>query len=248
MSITADPYPTDGIIRSTGRHRPPAASRSFADPDTCGPGRDGEPPAADVIHVVLAVQMRLFRSALGMALSAEEDIHVAVELGRIDDMAPLATALRPHVAIIDIDLFADGALNAVSELNEALPDCAILVLADTDSLVAMRAALDAHVQGFVGKDCVLTQFVQYVRQVAGGERVIDPTLAVAALRAPRNPLSPRELDVLREAMSGAPSDEIAKRLHLSVGTVYNYMSEIKRKTNARNRFEAVRIAQDSGWL
>jgi two-component system, NarL family, response regulator DesR len=81
-----------------------------------------------------------------------------------------------------------------------------------------------------------------------GERVIDPTRAHAVLRPPRNPLTRREFEVLRAAASGTPSSEIATRLGLSAGTVRNYVSSILGKLGARNRLEAVRIAQQSGWL
>jgi two-component system response regulator DesR len=84
--------------------------------------------------------------------------------------------------------------------------------------------------------------------VVAGERVIDPTLAVAALRAPRNPLTRREREVLRVAALGTPCADVAGRLHLSVGTVRNYMSTIMRKTGGRNRLEAVRMAEEAGWL
>ena len=65
---------------------------------------------------------------------------------------------------------------------------------------------------------------------------------------PRNPLTPRELDVLSIVASGVPLQEAAAKLHLTPGTVRNYISVILRKTGARNRLEAVRIAEEAGWL
>jgi two-component system response regulator DesR len=223
--------------------------RSLADLDAgCYP-RTRDPLLEEhVIRILLVVQMSLLRGALAAVLAAEDDIEVAAEIARLDEMIPTARAVRPDVVIIDIDLFGNGAFAAAYQLNDVVPGCATLVLADTDSPGAMRAALDTHVRGFVGKDCPPSRFVDYVRQVGRGERAIDPTLAVAALRAPRNPLTPRELEVLRVAASGVPSVEIADLLHLSVGTVRNYMSTIMRKTRARNRLEAVRIAEAAGWL
>jgi two-component system response regulator DesR len=91
--------------------------------------------------------------------------------------------------------------------------------------------------------------VRYVRRVANGEPVvIDPDLAVAALGARRNPLTAREREIVRQAASGVPFAQIASRMHLSAGTVRNYMSGIIRKTGGRNRWEAVHIATDEGWL
>jgi two-component system, NarL family, response regulator DesR len=73
-------------------------------------------------------------------------------------------------------------------------------------------------------------------------------VAVAALTAAKNPLTPRERGILAIAAEGVPVKEIANRLHLAVGTVRNNLSRILTKTGARTRIEAVRIAQDAGWL
>jgi two-component system response regulator DesR len=122
------------------------------------------------------------------------------------------------------------------------------VLAGPGLTEAVHEALDKHVQGFVGTDTAPHQLTEYVRRVAAGERVIDPVLAVAALSAPHNPLTAREREVLRLAGTGSSSAEIAARLHLSAGTVRNYLSAIMHKTGARNRLEAFRIAEEAGWL
>jgi two-component system response regulator DesR len=78
--------------------------------------------------------------------------------------------------------------------------------------------------------------------------VLDTEVAVAALTAGDNPLTDREREVLRLALDGAPAKEIAKNLYLSTGTVRNYLSRILDKTGARTRIEAIRIAQEAGWI
>ncbi|WP_308207919.1 helix-turn-helix domain-containing protein [Actinomadura madurae] len=78
--------------------------------------------------------------------------------------------------------------------------------------------------------------------------MIDQALAARALTAPENPLTDRELDVLRLAASGSDPSEIAARLHLSRGTVRNYLGAIVTKLNARNRLDAIRIATEADWL
>jgi two-component system response regulator DesR len=202
----------------------------------------------DVIRILLVEPMSLLRCALSAVLSLEDDLDVAAELARIDEAILMAKAVRPNVAVIDIDVFAGGACDVVCDLEQALPDCAILVLANADSPGGLRSALETHVRGFVDKDTTPQRLVRYIRQMAAGERVIDPTIAVAALIALRNPLTPREREVLRVAALGIPGADIAGQLHLSVGTVRNYMSTILRKTGARNRLEAVRVAEEAGWL
>jgi two-component system response regulator DesR len=98
------------------------------------------------------------------------------------------------------------------------------------------------------KDAPPAQLADAIRRVAAGERVIDPQLAVAAITDRQNPLSPREIEVLRTAADGADLSEIASMLYLTKGTVRNYLGAIVTKLDARNRLDAVRIATEAGWL
>lgn len=147
-----------------------------------------------------------------------------------------------------VDLLVGTGTTVLEGLEKEAPDCAPVILVDVDTPGAVGGDLQPRARGFVSKDSATGQLAEYLRRVATGERVIDPALAVAAWSAPPNPLSLREREVLRVAAWGLPSTEIAKTLHLSVGTVRNYLSSIMRKTGARNRLEAVRIAAESGWL
>jgi two-component system response regulator DesR len=202
-----------------------------------------------VIRILLVEQMNLLRGALVTALSTEPDLHIVADVGGIDECVAIGRAVRPDVAIVNIDLL--GAAGSC-ELSAALPDCAVLVLAETERLDTLRGALetvlDTDVCGVVGTDTAPADLADYIRRVARGERVIDPMLAVAAVATPRSPLTEREREVLRVAALGVPAVEIAQRLHLSVGTVHNYMSKIMKKAGGRNRLEAIRIAEESGWL
>ena len=201
-----------------------------------------------MIRILLVEPMNLLRGALAARLSLEEDFDVVAEVGGLDKALTMARAVPPDVAVINVALLADDGLRTVARLNVELPGCAVLVLAGVDAPGRLSQALDGHVRGVVDTQAAPCELVCSIRQVAKGERVIDARLAVAVLAAPRNPLSPRELDVLRVAASGVPSHEVAAKLHLTVGTVRNYISAILRKTGARNRLEAVRLAEDAGWL
>jgi len=202
-----------------------------------------------MIRILLVEKTGLWRGALAAVLSYEDDLSVVAQLARIDDIVPIAETARPDVAVIDLGLPTnDRGLAAARALNTVLPGCGILVLTEPALPGALRDVLDSHVRGFLGKDATPQLLAQSVRRVAGGERVIDPHLAVAAMCGPANPLTQREKQVLRVARTGVPSREIAARLHLTVGTVRNYLSMIMRKTGGRNRMEAVRRAQEAGWL
>jgi two-component system response regulator DesR len=157
-------------------------------------------------------------------------------------------AERPDVAVVDIDLPGTDGLAAAAALHERCPQCRVLILTVLDRPGDLRRALAARVAGFLPKDRPAGELVDAVRRVAAGERVIDPQLAVKALEVPENPLSPREAEVLRQFAAGAGPAEIAATLHLSYGTVRNYLASAVTKLGARNRVDAVRIAAEAGWL
>ena len=112
----------------------------------------------------------------------------------------------------------------------------------------LRRALDQGAVGFVLKDASPSVLVDAIRRTAVGERVIDPQLAVATLKEGENPLTPREREILAMSASGSTAGELARALHLSEGTVRNHLSLAIQKLHARTRLEAIRLAQEKGWL
>jgi two-component system, NarL family, response regulator DesR len=139
-------------------------------------------------------------------------------------------------------------LEAADRLHRALPDVRILILTTFGRPGFLRRAMESGASAFLVKDAPVAELVAAIRKVLNGERVIDPDLAAAALAAGENPLTPRERDVLAASADGSTIADIAKRLHLSEGTVRNYLSACIQKTGARNRTEAVQTAQRRGWL
>ena len=202
-----------------------------------------------MIRVLLVQQTSLWRKALAAFLSTQDDVEVVADLAHTDDAVSIASAARPDVVVVDIGVVAEGEETAVGNGIRKFPsDCAVLILADPAVSAVLRGVLGPHVSGLFGKDGGLAALAQCIRRVANGERVIDPALAVGALCAPTNPLTTRQRDVLRVAASGVPSREIAARLHLSVGTVRNYLSSIIQTIGGRNRLEAIRFAEQAGWI
>ena len=201
-----------------------------------------------MIRILLVEPMNLLRGALAATLSLEEDLVVVADLGALDQAPDMARAVRPDVAVVNIALLAGAGLATIARLTADNPHCATLMLAGPDEPARLNRALDLRVDGVVGTQAAPCELVRGIRRVVRGERVIDASLAVAMVAAPRSPLSPRELDVLSVAASGVPSTEVAAELHLSAGTVRNYISAILRKTGARNRLEAVRLAEGAGWF
>jgi two-component system response regulator DesR len=201
-----------------------------------------------VIRIMVAEDMRILRETLVAVLSLEADIEVVAEVPTGGAIVPAAVECRPDVAVLDIDLPGVDGLTAAGQLHELLPDCRVLILTVLGRPAHLRKALAMHVSGFLVKDAPADELIAAVRRVAAGERVFDAELTVAALEQEENPLSPREVEVLRRCAAGAGAAEIAAELFLSYGTVRNYLASAVTKLGARNRVDAVRIAADAGWL
>jgi two-component system response regulator DesR len=200
------------------------------------------------VKVLLAEDVHMVRGALVALLELEPDLEVVAAVDRGDTIVQAALRSRPDVAVIDVDLPGIDGLTAAAELHEQLPSCRTLILTSLGRPGTLRRALSAHVSGFLLKDSPSDQLALAVRSVAAGRRVVDPQLALAAWDSPENPLSPRELEVLRLAARGADAAEIAGCLYLSKGTVRNYLTAIVSKLGARNRIDAIRLAEEAGWI
>ncbi|RJL32453.1 response regulator transcription factor [Bailinhaonella thermotolerans] len=201
-----------------------------------------------MIRVLLAEDMLMIRSALTALLRLEPDIEVAAEVTRGDEIVPAALRVRPDVAIVDIDLPVVDGITAAADLLGRLPECRILVLTALGRPGQVRRALAAGIEAFLVKDAPGERLADAVRRTAQGLRVLDPELVSAAMAYGESPLTPRETLVLREAARGLAAEEIAAAQHLSAGTVRNYLTSAIAKTGARNKIDAIRVAEDAGWL
>jgi two-component system response regulator DesR len=200
------------------------------------------------LKILLAEDVAMVRGALVALIELEPDLKVVAAIENGADIVRTALACQPDIAVIDIDLPGLDGLSAAAQLHEKLPSCRTLILTNLGRAGTLRRALAARVSGYMLKDAPPEQLAKAIRNVAAGHRVIDPQLALSTWEGAQNPLSPREHDVLRLAADGSEPDEIAAALHLSVGTVRNYLTTIVTKLQARNRVDAIKIAYDAGWL
>jgi two-component system response regulator DesR len=195
-----------------------------------------------VIRTLLILDGALVRGALAFVLSAQDDIDVVGEGDGGDDAAALIRSLRPDVLVTELGVMA-------GERHTRCLPCPALVLASHKQARRLAAAVRHQAQpcGFLGDQVAPQRVVDGVRRLARGEAVADARLAAAALTR-KNPLTEREIEILEIAATGWPAKDIAVRLDLSPGTVRNYLSRVVAKVGARTRIEAVRIAQESGWI
>ncbi|MGW3564664.1 response regulator transcription factor [Streptomyces sp. NPDC000941] len=202
-----------------------------------------------MIRVLLAEDQHIIREALAALLGLEEDIEVVATVDSGTAAVDAARVYQPDIAVLDIDMpgTMDG-LEAAAVVREKVPGCRVLMLTAYGKPGHLRRALGARVDGFVLKTAPPDDLVGAIRKVAVGERVLDASLAVTAWDLADNPLTPREVEVLRLVAQGAEATEIAAQVHLTAGTVRNYLTAIVTKLNARNRTDAVRIATEAGWI
>ncbi|MFD8230096.1 LuxR C-terminal-related transcriptional regulator [Streptomyces massasporeus] len=202
-----------------------------------------------MIRVLLVHRARLVRSVLAEWLRRESDLDVYDTTWR---HAPgHALSDRPDVCAVDLDHADTDGHPPIGELlpsqNGAAPS-RLLVMTTVDRPGLLRTAIEAGALGYVDKKSSPNRLVHGIRRVANGERFVDDSLGFGFLLAAEIPLTRRELSVLSQAAAGASIAEIAGDLHLSHGTVRNYMAAITRKTKARNGVDAIRISQTKGWL
>jgi two-component system, NarL family, response regulator DesR len=200
------------------------------------------------IRLLLADDQELIRQALRALLDLERDFEVVASVGRGDEVTVAALEHRPDVALLDIDMPGLDGLAAAAVLTAQVPECRVVILTTFGRTGYLRRAMEAGAVGFVVKDAPAHTLADAIRRVAAGERVVDPALAAATLAAGESPLTARERDVLIAARPGASVAEIAARLYLAEGTVRNYLSGATTKTGTRNRMEALRVADERGWL
>ncbi len=190
----------------------------------------------------------MVRTALASLLNLEPDIEVVAQVSRGDEDVAAAEASVPDVALLDIEMPGSTGLDAADELSRALPDCRILILTTFGRPGYLRRAMASGAAGFLLKDTPAGELAAAIRRAVAGERVVDPGLAAAALSQGESPLTPRELEVLLASREHATVAELAGALYLSPGTVRNHLSSAMQKLDARNRTEAVRVAEEKGWL
>ena len=201
-----------------------------------------------MIRLLLADDQELIRSAFAALLNLEDDFKVVVAVGRGDEVVAAARAHHPDVALLDIEMDGIDGLAAARVLSQEVPDCRCLMLTTFGRPGYLKRAMESGAQGFVVKDAPPEQLADAIRRVAAGERVVDPILAAETLANGESPLTARERDVLIAARPGTAVAEIAPMLFLTEGTVRNYLSSAIGKLGARNRAEAIRTAEQQGWL
>jgi two-component system response regulator DesR len=200
------------------------------------------------VRIMIAEDQTMVRQALVALLELESDIEVVAEAADGEEALAMARKHHPDVAVLDIEMPGPSGIEVAGQLTASGFSGKVVIVTTFDRPGYLRAAMAAGASGFLLKDAPAADLAAAIRKVAVGERVVDPSLAAAALALGDSPLTARECEVLAAAASHDAIADIAGRLHLSPGTVRNHLSAAIQKLGARNRAEAVEIAQRKGWL
>ncbi len=200
-----------------------------------------------MIRVLIAEDQAMVLGALAALVETEPDIEVVAQARDGREALAQALRLRPDIVLTDIEMPHLTGLELAAELARQSRAIRVIVLTTFGRPGYLRRALDAGASGYLLKDSPSDALADAIRRAHAGGRVIDPELAAAAW-TDLDPLTDRQRQVLRLAGEGRSGPDIAAELHLSEGTVRNYLSEAINKLGARNRVEAARLARMKGWL
>jgi two-component system response regulator DesR len=200
------------------------------------------------IRVIVAEDQAMVLGALAALLETEPDIAVCDRAANGRQALTAVAKHKPDVLVTDIEMPEMTGLTLAGEVRDRYPQTRVVILTTFARPGYLRRALDAGAKGYLLKDRPAAELADAVRRVHRGLRVVDPDLAAEAWDSGPDPLTERERQILWRAGEGKSSLDIAGELHLSEGTVRNYLSEAISKLGAANRVDAARIARAKGWL
>ena len=206
-----------------------------------------------MITVAIADDQTLIRATLATTLGLEDDLEVVAQAGTVAAAVAVTGEHAPGVLLLDVQMPAGGldvedGLDALPLIAAASPGTRVIVLTTFGRPGYLRRAMEAGAVGFMVKDAPIDRLLEGIRRAATGLRVVDPDLAAASLSIGASPLAEKEALVLAASAGGASTHAIAQSVHLSEGTVRNYLSSAIGKLGARNRAEALRLATENGWV
>jgi two-component system, NarL family, response regulator DesR len=198
------------------------------------------------MKILLAEDQAMVRGALAALLSMESDFEISqAEDG---DKAWLMMKQNSYdILLTDIEMPGRSGLELAQWLIQQQSPTKIIIITTFCRSGYVRRAIDMGVSGFLLKDAPSEQLIDAIYKIMDGKRVIDGELAMMSI-GETDPLNDKERRALRLASEGKTTAEIANTLHLSEGTVRNYLSEAISKLNAANRVDAARIARQKGWI
>ena len=185
--------------------------------------------------------------ALSALLNLEDDLEVIASATNGQQALILAQQQSFDIVLTDIEMPLMTGIELAQELQRIQHSAKVIILTTFSRSGYLRRAMDAGVKGYLLKDAPADSLAQAVRNIHQGKIIVAPELVSQAWQV-NDPLTDKERKVLRFALEGKTTEQISGLVHLSSGTVRNYLSEAAAKLGANNRIEAARIAKQQGWL
>ncbi|WP_344388021.1 response regulator transcription factor [Streptomyces vastus] len=198
-------------------------------------------------RIAIAGSALLTAELMAASLSREEGLEVVTVVSNYHKLVEVVERKEADVTLIDPDRVHGDCVAVACEIRKARPACGVALVVDAPTRTFVDQALRAGVLGIVPKTAGLRRLIDSVRGVASGQVVMDPQL-LSVVGRQDGPLTDREADVLRLTASGASVKEMAGELYLTAGTIRNLASAAIKKLDARNRYDAVRIASERCWI
>lgn len=198
-----------------------------------------------MIRIVIAEDQRMLLGALGALLNLEDDMEVVGQASNGEEALKLVRQLQPDVCIMDIEMPVKSGLDAAEELKDE--PCKVIILTTFARTGYFDRARKANVSGYLLKDSPSEELANAIRIIMEGRKVYSPEL-VDLVYEEENPLTEREVQVIKLIADGKNTKEIANQLYLTTGTVRNYVSGILDKLKVSNRIEAISRFKEKGWF
>ena len=199
------------------------------------------------MRLLLAEDQSMLRDALSQLLQLQPDVKVVYQAADGREAMELLKTNPVDVVILDVEMPYQTGLDVLEWVKEHQPAVKVIIVTTFKRPGYFERAVKADVDAYVLKERSIADLMKTIHTVLDGRKEYSPEL-MEVLMTHKNPLSHQELLVLEAAATGLSNKEIAEKLYLSNGTIRNYMSTILTKLAADNRTEAVRIAQDQGWI
>lgn len=198
--------------------------------------------------VYLAEDQEMLNTALSTLLNLEDNIEVIGTATNGESAFKEIAQLQPDIAILDIEMPKMSGLEIASQLRIIKQNIKIIILTTFAQASYFEQAVSAKVNAYLLKDSPTDELIETIQEVLDGKTIFAPELVTSILTAEKNPLTNREIDILKQIDLGLSGQEIAKKVFLSDGTVRNYISSILSKTGTRSRIEALNIAKKNKWI
>ena len=199
------------------------------------------------MKLLVAEDQSMLRDALCQLLEPQSDVETVHQASNGQEAMNLLQSQKIDVAILDVEMPKQTGLDVLEWVKEKQPTVKVVIVTTFKRPGYFERAIKADVDAYVLKERSIADLMKTIHTVLDGKKEYSPEL-MEVMMTSKNPLSNQEILVLQAAARGLSSKEIAQKLYLSNGTVRNYMSSILTKLAAENRLEAVRIAQENGWI